>query len=137
MVPAREGVARARDWLAGVRARCDVCGGLLGSRAYYLEEDADLPDPRQAWTICAACNDAVLRQLDLVAVQTPLRLRVAVGVVASERATPDALRARLPNPARERLADRRMERLLIALFMVLFIIHALIFLVIAAVIATH
>ncbi|HKS69719.1 MAG TPA: hypothetical protein VJQ45_04835 [Ktedonobacterales bacterium] len=138
MVPAREGMAaRARGWLASVRARCDVCGGLLGSKAYYFEEDAELPDPRQAWTICAACNDAVLQQLDRVAVQTPMRLRVAVAVVASERATPDSLSARLPDPARDRLADRRMERLLIALFLFLFIIHALVFIVIVAVISAH
>lgn len=129
--------ARAREWLASVRARCDVCGQPLGSRAFYLEEDADLPNPRQAWTICAACNDAVLLQLDRSDVQTPLRLRVAIGVVASERATPDSLSARLPDPARERLADRRMERLLIALFLFLFIIHALIFILIVVVISAH
>lgn len=129
--------ARTRDWLAGTRARCNVCGNLLGSRAYYLEEDADLPDPRQAWTMCAACNDAVWRQLDRVAVQSPLRLRAAIGVVASERTTPEALRARLPNPSRERLADQRMERLLVAFFLFVFVIHALIFILIVAVIAAH
>lgn len=137
MVPAREGMARARDWLASVRVRCDICGRPLGSRSYYFEEGAEVPDPRQTWTICAACNDAVLRQIDRVAVQTPMRLRVAVGVVASERATPDSLNARLPDPARERLADRRMERLLIALFLFLFIIHALVFILIVAVISAH
>lgn len=43
--------------------------------------------------LCEACNDAVKQQMALVPVQSPVRLRAAIGVVSTER-TPAARRAR-------------------------------------------
>jgi hypothetical protein len=44
--------------------------------------------------LCTVCNDAVKEQMALNPVQSPVRLRVAIGVVSTER-TPAARRARL------------------------------------------
>ena len=124
-----------RDWLEAVRGHCDVCGELLRPAAYYLEEEADLPDPRQSWTLCPVCTEAVRRRLEQAPLQSLHRVRVAVGLVASERAAPATLRERLPDPVSERSADRRMERLLVAFFLGCFAVHALVFLVIALALA--
>lgn len=75
------------------RLRCNICARRLGKAIFYLEETGDVPLPRQSWMICAACNDAVKHQMAIAPVQSPIRLRVAVGVVATER-TPAARRAR-------------------------------------------
>ena len=43
--------------------------------------------------LCTACNDAVKQQMAEVPVHSPIRLRVAIGVVSTER-SPAARRAR-------------------------------------------
>ncbi len=74
--------------------RCAICNRRLGDAIYYLEETGDdVPPPRQSWMLCEACNDAVKQQMALVPVQSPVRLRAAIGVVSTER-TPAARRAR-------------------------------------------
>ncbi|HEX6544037.1 MAG TPA: hypothetical protein VF040_19945 [Ktedonobacterales bacterium] len=73
--------------------RCAICARRLGSAICYLEETGDVPPPRQSWMLCTTCNDAVKLQMAQAPVQSPLRLRVAIGVVSTER-TPEARRAR-------------------------------------------
>jgi hypothetical protein len=73
--------------------RCAICAHRLGSAICYLEETGDVPPPRQSWMLCTACNDAVKQQMAEVPVHSPIRLRVAIGVVSTER-TPAARRAR-------------------------------------------
>ena len=74
--------------------RCAICQRRLGDNICYLEETGDVPLPRQSWMLCMVCNEAVKEQMALNPVQSPVRLRVAIGVVSTER-TPAARRARL------------------------------------------
>ena len=74
--------------------RCAICQRRLRADICYLEETGDVPPPRQSWMLCTVCNDAVKEQRALNPVQSPVRLRVAIGVVSTER-TPAARRARL------------------------------------------
>ena len=74
--------------------RCAICARRLGANICYLEETGDVPPPRQSWMLCTACNEAVKEQMAHNPVQSPVRLRVAIGVVSTER-TPAARRARL------------------------------------------
>lgn len=124
-------------WLDSMRARCDVCGQPLGAHGYYIQEEPEAPEPRQGWTLCRECSEAVWRYVEQMALPTPKRLRVAVGLVASERATPEAIRARAPDAARDRRADRRMERLLIWLFAIFFLVHALVFILVVVEVAAR
>ncbi|HKW23288.1 MAG TPA: hypothetical protein VJO13_18030 [Ktedonobacterales bacterium] len=73
--------------------RCAICARRLGSAICYLEETGDVPPPRQSWMLCTACNDAVKQQMAEVPIHSPIRLRVAIGVVSTER-SPAARRAR-------------------------------------------
>jgi hypothetical protein len=86
--------------------RCAICAHRLGSAVHYLEETGDVPPPRQSWMLCAACNDAVKQQMALASLQSPVRLRVAIGLVSTER-TPAARRARLGQ-----MSDRSWLKLL-------------------------
>ncbi|MGO8946807.1 MAG: hypothetical protein ACLQUY_03895 [Ktedonobacterales bacterium] len=74
--------------------RCQICDRRLGKSLFFVEETGDVPPPRMSWVLCRACNDAVHQQMELSPVQSPVRLRVAVGLVAASR-TPASRRARL------------------------------------------
>lgn len=97
--------------------RCSICQRRLGDSIHFLEETGDTPAPRQSWALCAACDNAVHEQMRLSPVQGDLRLRVAVGLVATER-TPAARRSRFGQ-----LSDRRWESLLFWAFLLAMLGH--------------
>lgn len=80
--------------LATGALRCAICRKRLSGQVVYLEETGDVPEPRQSWMLCEICNEAVKRQMARTRIRTPLRLRVAIGLVAAER-TPEARRAHM------------------------------------------
>ena len=73
------------------KPRCAVCLRRLGQDISYLEETGEVPAPRQSWVLCGECNRAVQAELERSPVVGALRVRVAVGIVASER-SPRAIR---------------------------------------------
>lgn len=74
------------------RLHCAICEHRLGKTFRRLDEGAYVPDSGQSWALCAKCYQAVQRQIAAAPVRSPLRVRVAVGIVASER-TPAARQA--------------------------------------------
>lgn len=76
----------------GESLRCGICERRLRGTICYIEETGAVADAPQSWLLCADCNEAVREQIDQSPVQSPLRIRVAVGLVATER-TPAARRA--------------------------------------------
>jgi hypothetical protein len=135
MVAAHRHRLRPSQWLEAARASCDVCGSHLYSHAYYLEEEADVPGPRQSWMLCPVCTDAIEHRLTQAPFQSPHRVRVAVGLVASERIGSHAVSERQADAKSDRLADRRIERLLVAFFLLCFAVHALVFILLVLAIA--
>ncbi len=110
--------------------RCDVCARRLGSSVYYLEETGDVPEPRLSWALCRDCNEAVKEQMTRAPVRSPMRLRVAVGLVSTER-TPSARRARFGQ-----LSDHSWTLLLFWSFLLAMLVHLAI-IVFVAFIAGH
>lgn len=97
--------------------RCAICRRRLGRSIHFLEETGDVPQPRQSWALCDRCNSAVREQLRLSPVRGNLRLRVAIGLVATER-TPSARRARFGQ-----LSDQHWESLLFWAFLLFMLGH--------------
>lgn len=97
--------------------RCAICQRRLGRSIHFLEETGDVPAPRQSWALCDRCNDAVREQMRLSPIRGSLRLRVAIGLVATER-TPSARRARFGQ-----LTDQRWETLLFWAFLLFMLGH--------------
>jgi hypothetical protein len=135
------GTARRRlaGWWAGpgkVRdaVRCSICRQRVGADCVRLQESADLPEPRRSWILCVPCHHAVQDTLDRSPVRTPMRMRIAVGVVASERAPRDRLHF-WEDGYWDRMGDHALDRALIWVFGVAFVVHALAFAAIAAYIA--
>jgi LSD1 subclass zinc finger protein len=67
------------------RVRCSICQRVLDGDMLFLDETGDVPQPRQSWVFCRDCDAAVREELERSPVAGQLRLRVAVGIVASER----------------------------------------------------
>jgi hypothetical protein len=65
--------------------RCSICTRRLRGSIAYLDETGDVPEPRQSWALCPMCDSAVRAELARSPVQGPLRVRIAVGLVAAER----------------------------------------------------
>ena len=97
--------------------RCDICRRRLGQTICYAEETGDVPEPRRSWVLCSECNDAVHDQMERSPLRTPLRLRVAVGLVATER-TPEARRGRMGQ-----LTDEDWVKVFLWLFPITMLIH--------------
>jgi len=122
-----------RHWqLAAHDDRCNICHRPLRGARFYYEDADEAPAPRRGWTLCGDCSDAVAAQLGGLAAGAPLRLRVALGVVAAERALPEAERV-----AVGRSSERRFNTALIATVWAAFIVHAAAFVAIVVVIAHH
>lgn len=81
-------------------ARCSICMRRTWFHAIPLMEPEGVPEPRQEWTLCRRCHEALLVQMRLSPIRSPLRLRIAMGLVAAER-SPYAYA-----PLRTRLNDR-------------------------------
>lgn len=108
--------------------RCDICRRRLGQTICYAEETGDVPEPRRSWVLCGECNDAVHVQMERSPVRSALRLRVAVGLVATER-TPEARRGRMGM-----LTDDGWAKLFLWLFPITMLIHLAVIVVIAGLI---
>ena len=109
------------------RMRCAICERRLGKTLHYLEETGDVPTPRQSWALCDVCNTAVRRQITNSTVSGPLRLRVAVGLVASER-TPTARKANYGQ-----MSDRHWETILFWSFLLFMLAHLAFIVVVASI----
>jgi len=65
--------------------RCAICRKRIWVGAFTLQDPAEAPEPQQSWVLCKVCHGGVLAELERSPLRTPMRVRVAVGLVASER----------------------------------------------------
>lgn len=66
-------------------ARCSICACRIWFHPIALKEPVGAPEPRREWVLCRACHTALLTQMRLSPVRSPMRLRIAMGLVAAER----------------------------------------------------
>src|SRR5262245_38043083 len=104
---------------------CSICGHRLGRDIHFVEETGDVSGPKQSWVPCAACDVAVHSQMDHSPVRTPVRVRVAVGLVAAER-TPAARRANFGQ-----MSDEGWAKLFLWLFPITMLVHLTVIVAIA------
>jgi len=124
MPPTHETISIARPWRP--HPRCSICERRIAGEPIHIEEGQDVPEPPQSWLLCEACNTAVAEQLTHTPARTPLRLRIAVGIVAAERQP-----AHRTHAGDDWLTDKQIERLLIATVLILFLLHGVMFIAIA------
>lgn len=110
------------------RRRCTICDRKLEQTAFYLTEGDDAPEPQQAWLLCASCNTAIQVELARTELHSPVRTRVAVGMVASAR-SPGNRAKWWEERFWEDLDDRDWNRMLWWFFMIVAFGHIIVFIV--------
>ena len=90
MIPGENGTVAAgrpvrRGWQRFKPIRCSICTLYIWLRPIALKEPAEAPEPRREWVLCSYCYKALLDQMRRASLSTPVRLRVAVGIIAAER----------------------------------------------------
>ena len=50
-----------------------------------LKEPIEAPETRHEWMLCSYCFKALLNQMHRAPLSSPVRLRVAIGLIAAER----------------------------------------------------
>ena len=90
MMPGNDGtVATRREtgqrgrWYKPVR--CSVCTSFIWFHPIAHEEPVEAPEPRYEWVLCKPCHEALLVEMRRSSIRSPARLRIAMGLVASER----------------------------------------------------
>ena len=121
----RRGVRRS-----GRRAaiRCAICTSRVWFAPVDITEPEDVPEPRLSWLLCKACYSALLAEVRRSPVRSPLRLRIAMGIVASER-WPQAY----PSQIRTYISDRKWIVFIGAGFAIAMIVHLMLIVMIAAI----
>jgi hypothetical protein len=70
---------------ASVPARCSICFKPAWTELFTLRESAEALDSQPSWVFCKTCHTAVMRELQNSLLHSPVRVQIAVGLVAAER----------------------------------------------------
>jgi len=81
---------------------CSVCTRRIWFDPIYLQEPEGVPEPRNSWVVCKECHGLLMTEFRRSPVRSPLRLRIAMGLIAAER-SPYAY----PTRVSERVSDHR------------------------------
>ncbi len=65
--------------------RCSICARRTWFDPVFLMEPEGVPEPRHSWILCKDCYGALLVEMRRSPIRSPLRLRIAMGIVAAER----------------------------------------------------
>src|SRR5215831_12134851 len=65
--------------------RCAICDRRSSGSLYRVMESIPLDDEPRSWLLCVDCADAVRQEVERADLRTPLRVRIAVGIVALQR----------------------------------------------------
>jgi hypothetical protein len=85
-IPIHPQTPRPSPRAAPVARRCAICARRPDVPLRALDETPPPPAEPRTWALCPTCLDAVRAELARAALRTPYRVRIAVAVVASERA---------------------------------------------------
>ena len=108
--------------------RCAICTSRVWFAPVDITEPEGVPEPRLSWLLCKACYSALLAEVRRSPVRSPLRLRIAMGIVASER-WPQAY----PSRIRTYISDRKWIVFIGAGFAIAMIVHLVLIVMIAAI----
>ncbi|GCF08312.1 hypothetical protein [Dictyobacter arantiisoli] len=107
---------------------CSICTNRIWSEPMNIVEPDGVPEPRLSWTLCKACYQALVVEMSRSPLQSPLRLRIAMGLVAAER-WPHAYSTRV----REYVSDRRWIIFMAAAFIIAMLVHLMLIVMIAGI----
>jgi hypothetical protein len=78
----RERGQRGRGYIPGP---CSICTNFIWLHPVELKEPLGVPEPRQESVLCQPCYETLLVEMRRSSILSPLRLRIAIGLVAAVR----------------------------------------------------
>jgi hypothetical protein len=108
-------------------ARCSICIRHVWLDPIYLTEPEGVPEPRLSWMLCKRCHEVLNEEMQRSPVLSPLRLRIAMGMVASEY-WPHAY----PTRMRAYISDRKWIVFIAVGFIVAMVVHLALIVMVAA-----
>jgi hypothetical protein len=105
---------------------CSICTSHIWLHPVQVMEPEGVPEPRLSWVLCKPCYQALQQEMQRSPVRSPLRLRIAMGLVAAER-WPHAYSTRIS----EYVSDRRWIIFIAACFLLAMIFHLALIVVVA------
>src|SRR5437660_1548676 len=127
-VATRQKTGQRRRWYK--RIRCSICTSFIWFYPIALKEPADAPEPRQEWLLCKRCHEALLVEMSRSSLRSPVRLRIAMGLVAAERSPKAYIRNTYSGEQRQFQQEFAWFMRLLILFGLL---HVVIFVILLAV----
>ncbi len=82
-VASRRGIGLGEHWYKLIR--CSICTSFTWFHPITLAEPVEAPEPRRIWILCKPCHRALLDEMRRSPLRSPMRMRVAMGLVAAER----------------------------------------------------
>lgn len=110
--------------------RCSICMNSIWFAPISLTEPIEAPEPRHEWILCKSCHEALLVEVHRSSISLPVRLRVAIGLVAAER-SPHAYT--VSTHIREQREFQREFTWGIRLMVIFALLHLIIFVIVLAV----
>ena len=107
--------------------RCSICTRRILSHATHLVEPLGVPEPRRSWTLCKRCSELLLIEMERSPVLSPLRLRIAMGIVASERSP------YIYAPTHKPLTERNWIVIIAWIFGIAMLLHLVLIVMIASI----
>jgi hypothetical protein len=135
MIPGNDGTVATRR-ATGQRGHwhkhilCSICTSFTWFHPIVLKEPVGVPEPRREWALCKPCHEALLVEIGRSTIRSPVRLRIAMGLVASER-SPDAYT--MNTQMREQRDFQRQFAWFVRLLILFFLMHLAIFAILLAV----
>jgi hypothetical protein len=108
-------------------ACCSICTRHVWLAPICLTEPEGVPEPRLSWVLCKRCHEALSEEMHRSPVLSPLRLRIAMGMVASEY-WPHAY----PTRMRAYISDRKWIVFMAAGFITAMLVHLVLIVMVAA-----
>lgn len=65
--------------------QCSICTNRIWLDPTFITEPEGVPEPRHSWVLCRECYQALVVEMRRSPVRSPLRLRIAIGLVAADR----------------------------------------------------
>jgi hypothetical protein len=82
-VASKQQTGQRGRWFKPVR--CSICTSFIWFDPIALKEPVEAPEPRHEWVLCRRCHQALLVEMARSSIRSPVRLRIAMGLVAAER----------------------------------------------------
>jgi len=94
--------SHARKQKQRATTSCSICTRRIWFDPISVQEPEGVPAPRLSWVLCKECHGVLITEFRRSPVRSPLRLRIAMGLIAAER-SPHAY----PTSMSERVSDHR------------------------------